>query len=321
MKSLIIFTLILFNGVVCAQDTAADFHLDNEYGDAFVRYEPYIVPAKKAPEEVNKSTSTSKAQPEKKEGEQKVDVAWLRKNYPKLEENFINNPNETNTQAFGYVKRIVLDKAQRSMEAYRQFNFSDPVLNENNRIPYASAGAWAVQRADINAQINAIKELSTQGGLLVFVDGVCRHCATQLPVVTSLKNNYGLESLVISIDGTSPAGYLGPILKDNGLWSKLKLKLTPSIVYVHHPKGYNDGADPNKYLIVAQGFYTQPDLVKQIAYAAYTSHYLSENTMRDLHVWDRGVASTRDLNKLTLDPNKPEEFKNKLQPLLLKQYE
>jgi conjugal transfer pilus assembly protein TraF len=42
--------------------------------------------------------------------------------------------------------------------------------------------------------------------------------------------------------------------------------------------------------------------------------------MRDLDVWDRGVASTTDLLQLKLDPNRPGSFREALQPYLLKQY-
>ncbi|MCA8225814.1 hypothetical protein LGM69_30580, partial [Burkholderia multivorans] len=62
-------------------------------------------------------------------------------------------------------------------------------------------------------------------------------------------------------------------------------------------------------------------LVKQIAYAGHDTKLLSAEVMRDLNVWDRGVTTTQDLNKLRLDPNKPGSFREILQPYLLKQYQ
>jgi conjugal transfer pilus assembly protein TraF len=62
-------------------------------------------------------------------------------------------------------------------------------------------------------------------------------------------------------------------------------------------------------------------MVKLIAFAGHSSKLLSQATMKDLDVWQRGVASTDDLQSLKLDPSKPETFKEKLQPILQKQYQ
>jgi conjugal transfer pilus assembly protein TraF len=194
------------------------------------------------------------------------------------------------------------------------------MLNENNRIPYASTGAQTIRNADYFAQQQAVRELAEVGGLVAFVDGSCRFCAQQMPILTMLRNNFGMETLVVSIDGKAPKGYKGPIVKDNGLYSKLQLKLSPSVVFVPKPKAYNGEIDPNKYLVISQGFYAADEMVKLIAFAGHSTNLLSQSTMRDLDVWKRGVASTDDLQALKLDPNKPETFKEKLQPILQKQY-
>jgi len=141
-----------------------------------------------------------------------------------------------------------------------------------------------------------------------------------MPIIKALHSEYGIEALVVSLDGSKPKGYEGQIQKDNGLFHKLDLKLTPSVVYVYKPKGYVGGQDTNVYRIVSQGFYAQDEMAKQIAYAGHSTNMLSKDTMRDLNVWDRGVASTEDLNELKLDADKPETFKNKLQAILQKQY-
>ena len=111
-----------------------------------------------------------------------------------------------------------------------------------------------------------------------------------------------------------------PELPDNGLFKKLGLVLTPSIVYVPRPQGYAGGADHNRYLVVAQGFYAQDELVKQLAYAGFGSGLLSAQTRADLGVWDRGVASTQDLSTLRLDVDDPQGIKRALQPTLIKRY-
>lgn len=289
---------------------------DDAYGDAFLHYQPYTVKGEKA---VKKPVAPPAASP-KKPTEEKVDVKWLRENYKLLEEQAINDPTQDNVSAYLYVKRIAMDKSQRFSDKVTEVTNQDPLLNENNRIPYASSGAQTIRNADQRAQGQAVRELAAVGGLVVFVDGACRFCVLQMPVIKSLHANYGLETLVISLDGSRPKGYTGPMVRDNGLFKKLDLKLTPSVVYVHQPKAYTNGKDTNLYRIVSQGYYAQDEMVKQIAFAGHSTKILSKNTMHDLAVWQRGVASTDDLNQLKLDVNDPKSITKKLQPLLQKQY-
>ena len=300
---------------------SAAVKLDDRYGDAFLHYRPYIIPENKKVPDKPKPQAKETPAAVKPEGKEQVTVEWLRKNYVVLEERAINTPTEVNVSAYLYAKRIVMDKAQRFAEVVTKVNNEDPILNENNRVPYASSGAQSIRNADYLAQQQAVRDLAVQGGIVIFVDGSCRFCEIQLPVLSAIKSNYGMQYLVVSIDGAKPKGFTGQVVTDNGLYKKLGLKLTPSVVYVPKPKGYVGDTDPNQYLIVAQGFYAQDELVKQIAFAGHSTQLLAKNTMHDLNVWNRGVASKEDLSTLRLDPNKPETFKRTLQPLLLKQYQ
>lgn len=312
---------------VCAWAQPSEpMRLDDAYGDSFVNYQPYVgkskktEPTKKPPQTAESSPRQQPPPAKPQTGEQKVDVDWLRKNYAKLETDAINDPSDKNMAAFLYTKRIVVDKAQRYAEAYMRETVEDPLLNENNRIPYASMGAQHIRNADYRAQQEAARELARIGGSVLFVDSNCRFCAMQIPILQAIKNNFGLEFLVVSMDGAAPSNYKGRVVADNGLFTKLGLKLTPSLVFVPRPKSYQGEMDPNVYLIISQGFYTQDEMVKQLAFAGHNRGLLSERTMADLDVWDRGVLATEDLDHLTLDASRPETFKQKLQPILMKQY-
>jgi conjugal transfer pilus assembly protein TraF len=296
--------------------------LDDSYGDAFLQYRPYVAPGKRTAPPPKPSPTPAPAESPKPEpaGKQKVDVAWLRKNYQVLQDRAIDDPTEENVAAFYYVQRILVDKAQRYEESAHAVVMQDPVLNENTRVPLASAGARTVANADRLAQQSAVRELAALGGLLIFVDGNCRFCATQLPVASMVRRDFGMEYLVISTDGSKPADYKGAVLADNGLFGKLGLKLTPSTVFVPRPRAYRDGKDPNQYLVVSQGFYAADEMVKQIAFAGHTTKLLSPKTMSDLDVWDRGVASGEDLGSLELDPNNPAQIREVVQSMLLKHY-
>ncbi len=300
----------------------------DSYGEDFLQGNPLILKASRqkstvpASEPVVKlpNTALPKVKPNTPNKEDVVSVKWLRKNYLLLEERAIDNPSTQNVEAYLYTKRIILDKAQNFSTKVEEITKSDPFLNENNRIPYASGGATTIRNANLLAQQDALRQMAMVGGIYVFIDGHCIFCAQQLPVLAALRETYGLESWVISVDGTAPSGYKGQMARDNGLYKKLGLKLTPSIVYVDHPKAYAGGVDLNNYLIISQGYYAADELTKVMAYAAYKKDLVALATKRSLNIWDRGLASAQDLSTLSLDVNRPESFRGKLQPLLEKNY-
>jgi conjugal transfer pilus assembly protein TraF len=293
--------------------------LREDYAEHFLRYEPLTTAPKpsQAPSVPQQAPATATAAAPK--GAQPVDVQWLRKNLPVLQQRMIDHPTPENASAFLYAQRIAMDKAQRYAAAQMAAVNADPFLNENNRVPYASMGATAVRNADLRAQQTAARELSKIGGLFVFVDARCRFCKAQLPIVEQLHRMYGIEYVVVSIDGEAMRGAKVSVTRDTGLFGKLGLRLTPSIVFVPRPHGYQ-GADPNLYLVVSQGFYALDELVKQIAFAGHAKALLSPATMADLAVWERGVLGVDDLDHLELDVNDPASFAETIRPLLIKQY-
>ena len=311
--------LLLLSCLMLSQGWAADMpaqNLGSSYNTDFLHYKPYVTrgkPTASAPVPLAAKPESSASQATA------VNVEWLRKNYPMILDRAINKPTPENAAAYLYATRLILDYSNNFTNAVQQALNTHPLLNENNRIPIASLGAQSEVRANLNAQEAAVRQLAQSGGLLVFVDSNCRFCAMQLPIVDAVRRDYGMDALVISVDGRNLPGYRGQLVKDNGLWSKLQLKLTPSIVFVNKPRAYQ-GDDPNKYLVISQGFYAANDLVKQIAYAGFREKLLDEPTTRALDVWNLGVMKSQDLQQLKLDPNDPAAFRRTLDPLLLKQY-
>ena len=299
---------------------ASRIDLREDYAEHFLRYEPLTARPRPAPASTPaRALAAAASAPTPGAGASRVTIEWLRTNYPLLEERAMNDPSAVNVRAAAYVKRIVLDKASRYANAVQAAVLADPLLNENSRVPYASMGATAVRNAAVQAQAAALRELASIGGLLVFVDAQCRFCQAELPILAHLHHEYGLEYLLVSTDGALIPGAQAPLVRDTGVFAKLGLKLTPSMVFVPRPAGYR-GADTNTYLVVSQGFYAADELVKQISFAGYQRRLLGAATMRDLAVWDRGVLDVADLATLELDPSKPETIPQQIEPLLMKRY-
>jgi len=296
--------------------------LREDYADHFLHYEPLMgrpKPARASAPVLVVSPARSEPPRSPASGASRVDIQWLQTNYPLLQEQALNDPSPVNARALAYVQRIILDKASRYANAMHDAVMADPLINENSRVPYASMGATAVRNADLQAQATAVRELARMGGLLVFVDSECRFCKAQLPILDYLHHEYGIEYLLVSIDGGTLPGSKTHAIRDTGVFAKLGLKITPSTVFVPKPSPYQ-GSDPNTYLIVSQGFYAADDMVKQISFAGYQKHLLAAATMRDLAVWDQGILETSDLATLELDPSKPETIPQQIEPLLMKRY-
>lgn len=297
--------------------------LGEDYNDYFLNYVPrqLAVPEKKTTSPAKPAAVPEPHPAPATKPSTKVDVEWLQKNYAVLYKKAVDDPSEVNVRALAYVQKILVDKAQRFQQVMTKVTDADPIINENTSTPIAGAGALAIRNANYRAQSAAVVELSKFAGMVVFVDGVCRFCAMQMPPIKMLKEEFGIDALVVSLDGQRPPGYTGPIQKDNGLYRKLGLKVTPSVALVPNPKPFVDGQDPNTYLVVAQGFYSADSLAKQLAYAGHRAKLLSAQVSRDLAVWDYGVTTAQDLKNLHLDVDKPEGIPAALQPLMMKQFD
>jgi len=286
---------------------------------------------RKAPEDTKQSDQTSRSTSEQKPQpqKQKLTLDWARAHFTEYEQRSWENPTKENIEAVMYLKRFIFDKgsnyAARSGEVLRE----NPLVDENNRIPYASMGQAATVKVNLEAIENATKEMADKGGVMVFVDSVCPYCKDMLQTVSHLKNYTKMPVLVVSIDGKRPRGYsesLGPLVRDNGYFRLLGLQLTPSVVYVYKPD-HTKGVENNQYLIVSQGFYTLDKLEYSIAYAGYMSMrdkkeyagLISPDTARGLDAWNKGVISSADLSRMQIDPADPGSIKRALEPYLAKQ--
>lgn len=310
MKALIVLVTLL---CVCTFSSAQQ--LTDDYTADFLWGKPYIV---KRQEPVKKEDQKKQAA---SKDEVKVDADLLRDQLPKLLDKAWSNPTVENVTNYRTAQKILTDKSSRFAETWEEVNQTNPFLSENNSVPIASMGAVYVRQIDSEAQQAAMRELAMHSGLFVFVDSQCKYCGIQLKVIQYLKAEYKMDSLIISIDGSMPKGFENfPFVIDNGLYRRLKLQLTPVTVLVIKPDAGKvaKSVDSNKYVIVSYGFYAVDQMVKNIAYAAFKSKVLSNEVAQQMNPWNYGVASTQDLNGLTVSGDM--NFTKAYQPLLEKAF-
>lgn len=255
------------------------------------------------PKEMRKKKPKPELTPEAKvaEPEKKTEqltpwsVAWLRKWMPILAERAVDKPTKENLEAYAYAKRVMFDKSQVHASALHSLVVSDPLLDENNRMPMAEFAKSMFMLDEINARNEAVKSIAGRAGFFVFYDSKCSWCAKQVPVLNSFSSETGMAIKYISIDG-KPIEGAPSWVRDNGHAAMLDLKVFPTTVLAVPPKGY---------YILSQGMMDKQTLAERVVMAGEKAGLLPEPILARLFPARRGVLTTDDLQDETFsdDPS------------------
>jgi len=239
------------------------------------------------------AAASKKADKEKKP----MSAAWLREMLPKLQERAIDNPTKENLAAYFYATRVWLDKSQRFSEEGQKFIYSEPMLDENNRVPLAAFGKDEFMGKEFNSKEIALKHLAQKvGGLFVFFDSKCDFCKAQVKILNQMQTTYGFNIKYISMDGKGLPG-IKDFVPDNGHAKMLDLKVFPTIVFA---------VPPSTYLVVSQGMMAKDQLGQRILTAASSNKLLPADMDKEVNPWDRGVLTVDDMQDGASD--NPDEF-------------
>jgi len=253
---------------------------------------PKLVPAPPPPvAEVPKPAEKLKADPV----QVPFSIAWLRKWLPIVTDRAIENPTQKNLESFAYLKRAMFDMLQNHASKLHDLVVSDPLLDENNRMPMAEYAKSAYMLDEINARDMAIKEIAKTAGFFVFYDSKCDWCLKQVPVLNSFGAQTGMTIKYISVDGQPIAG--APTwVPDNGHAQMLDLKVYPTTVLA---------VPPAQYYVLSQGMMDKQTLGERVVMAAEKAGLLSEAMLTRLFPARRGVLRPEDLADRTFsdDPD------------------
>ncbi|WP_413460797.1 conjugal transfer protein TraF [Herbaspirillum huttiense] len=227
---------------------------------------------------------STKAKP-KEEKVEAFSVTWLRKNMPKLLDKAIDDPTKENVEAYLYAQRVALDKSQLYAEQARRVVASDPLLDENNRVPLATFAKSFFLRHANNDSREALRYVAQKAGLWLFFDSSCQYCRPQAATIRELASKYGFIAKYISVDGGGLPN-IPNFVRDNGHVKLLNLKITPTTVLV---------VPPNNYYIVSQGMMAEDQLGERILLAADTNNLLTPDLAKKIRTYDRGVLSNDDM--------------------------
>lgn len=185
---------------------------------------------KPIPDPPDKKLAESKE--DKDKGPPHYSAAWIRENLPRYRDQAIDNPTRDNVQAYLYLQRLSIDKAQRFGTKAEQVAKTTPTLNETNRRPISKMGNRAANSQKVKARKAVMADLSDRVGFWFFYSRDCTYCQYQGKALYLMEYNYDLVTTAISMDGSdSPEPRLDQIKEDQGQAEQLGVN-TPSAVFL-----------------------------------------------------------------------------------------
>lgn len=206
-----------------------------------------------APPESSKATGDDAGPPA-------LSAEWMRVNLPKLRDAAIDAPTETNVTAYFYAQRIMMDKAQIFSDVAQTVVRKDPLLDENLRLPFASAARAATLAAAGDTKRTIIEDLAQKAGLWVFYDETCEFCERQIPPLNRFADRHGMEMRIISRQGRALRSLNSrvQVLPDVGQFETLGINFTPTVMLVVPPEGF---------YVISQGFIDYTSLIDRLVAA------------------------------------------------------
>jgi conjugal transfer pilus assembly protein TraF len=249
-------------------------------------------------------------QPARQEAAEPLSVEWLKKQMPVLLDRAIDNPTRENVEAYLYAQRLAMDKSQRFAEMSQRVVYSDPFLDENNRVPIASFAKSSFLYGIDQAADAGLKHLATVAGLWVFFDSRCQHCRVHAETIEAMRKKHGFVVKYISLDGKGLPN-IPAWVPDLGQSGTLNVRMTPTTVLV---------APPNHFLVVSQGMMAQTQIEERMLVAAESEDLLPRELLANVRRYDRGVLKAEDTRDAGVSGQDPAEWVKLLKDKLKGRY-
>lgn len=218
-----------------------------------------------------------------------MSVAWIAKYLPIVREAAIDDPTPENVRMHLYMQRIMLDKSELFTKASVLAANSDPTLNEDVRIPSASAFNTGATLRYSGAIYDTLKAQSGKAGVWVFVDSSCAFCRGAVGLAREFSARYNYPLKIVSLDGGGPSNVDPSELvmdRDRAAFRRFDLKLIPATVLA---------LPPDKVTIIAHGAITARTQLDENAVRGLASFNLVDpKLMAVLNQRERGLLTTAD---------------------------
>jgi conjugal transfer pilus assembly protein TraF len=252
-----------------------------------------------------------KPEPAKPVGPQVFSVKWIKENLPKYRDKAIDKPTEENVQAYYYLQRLMMDKANKFAEMSSTVIMKDPFLDEDSRRPVATYAANAMNREVSKRAEKVMKQLSGQVGLFFFFKSDCSLCTEQATVLQGLSYKTGIQVYPVSMDGKPlDQNIYSEYRIDEGQAKSLNIYNAPALALA---------IPPNKTAIVGYGAITLDVLQNRILMAARDNNIITKEVFASTQPFtDTGFLSMDDASGLKEeDLNDPQKLVEHLRKQLV----
>ncbi|HID73088.1 TPA: conjugal transfer protein TraF, partial [Candidatus Micrarchaeota archaeon] len=200
-----------------------------------------------------------------------------------------------------YAQRVMMDKADRFSTMFQRVALTDPLLDENNRFPFATAFRSVTLRAREWAQKEILKNLSKKAGIFFFYHSDCKYCHFQIFPLKQFAMRYDFVMKLVALDGKPMPGVEdAPFIKDTGQAKAWNITVVPAIVLA---------APPDRVAVVSQGLLSTDALVSRILLAAEELELLNKEELRLAHLEQRGILTPEDTQMPEgVDPDDPDQW-------------
>ena len=209
-------------------------------------------------------------------------VAWLEAKLPELRRAAIDDPTPQNLSAYLYAQRVMMDKADNFTRQWQRVVASDPLLDENNRFPIATAFRSVAMRAETEGREQALRYVGENAGLFYFFDASCSYCSMQWSVLERLSQRHAIPLRLVSMDGRPLPHVDAQVLTNQGQAQRMGIERVPAIVLAHPPATFS---------VLSQGFLPIDTLETRILLAAEHIGMLPEEILRLADPSRRGILT------------------------------
>lgn len=267
--------------LACASASGSQPWFENKREGWFWYNEAIIEEPAESPTEETPVDRTSAADPMPRadvvpQGPAGFSSAWLRENLDEYLETAIDDPTPENVQAFLYLQRLSLDRAERFSDAVSMALVADPALDETTRSPIAPFAANQTPKVVAERRARMLEHISTQAGIFFFFESTCPYCQAQAPVLSRLAEAYGFTVYAVSVDGHAlPGGEFPDFRVDRGTAEQLGVINYPAMFLV---------APPNSFVNLAQGAVSMLELEERIVQASVLLGLITEDELQDMRM-------------------------------------
>jgi conjugal transfer pilus assembly protein TraF len=222
---------------------------------------------------------------------------WFQDNYTKIEAAAIDNPTRENIRALLVTERMMFDKSEVFARTKKRIAESDPLLQDNSRIPLHGAGKAAMFKYKKEQTKAAMDEIGKKVGFIFFYDGNCIFCHQMINHVNRISGDYGWEARVVAkniptdfISGLNPNI---PVIKSTAIAESLGIKRWPSVVLLN--------PNQTEQYLITQGVMSFSTMERTILNVALETKLLSDDWFYKIFPQEKGLIAPSQFADLPKD--------------------